>query len=95
MMLPDPDSNIGTFRSLRVLLIIGDWACGLQDAQVLADVARCLAPCLAAPHQMELDEIAQLSSTDVSQASTRWAILSKYLRDQLTVVMPEAGAYRA
>lgn len=82
-------------RGLTVLLTGGDWACALGDAEVLADVARTLFPCVAAPLQLELAEIARLASRDFAAAAARWVQLSGHLRAQLVMTSREPGRAQA
>lgn len=70
-------------HDLGTLLTSGDWACTHQQASMLAEVARLLGPCLAAPDQMELGEIARLATTNMASASARWNQLCHRLRAQL------------
>jgi hypothetical protein len=70
-------------HSLRTLLSGGDWACANSQAGTLAEVVRLLGPCVAAPDQLELGEIARLATTDMTVATTRWAQVCSRLRSQL------------
>jgi hypothetical protein len=70
-------------HSLRTLLSGGDWACNNNQAGALAEVVRLLGPCVAAPDQLELGEIARLATTDMTIATTRWALVCTRLRSQL------------
>lgn len=94
MTIDELESTTGPITNLRVLLIDGDRACARGDANLLARVARWLCPCLAAPHQMELDEIARLARTDLDAAATRWTRLVGFLRARLLPTLDE-GAFRA
>jgi len=70
-------------HDLGTLLSSGDWACAHQQASMLTEVARLLGPCLAAPDQMELGEIARLAATNMTGAGARWAQFSSRLRARL------------
>lgn len=70
-------------HGLHTLLSGGDWACANLQAGTLAEVARLLGPCVSAPDQIELDEIAALAATDMANASGRWSRLSTRLRSRL------------
>jgi hypothetical protein len=82
-------------QGLGVLLTGGDWACALGDAEVLAEVARTLFPCVAAPLQFELAEIAKLAYRDFPVAANRWAQLSGHLRAHLMLASRDFGKYQA
>jgi hypothetical protein len=82
-------------QGLGVLLTGGDWAAALGDADVLADVARTLFPCVAAPLQFELAEIARLVYRDFDAAATRWVQLSGHLRAHLMLASHDFGRYQA
>ena len=70
-------------HSLRTLLSGGDWACTNNQAAALAEVVRLLGPCVAAPEQLELGEIARLATTDMTVATSRWAQMCARLRSKL------------
>jgi hypothetical protein len=70
-------------HSLRTLLSGGDWACNNNQAATLAEVVRLLGPCVCAPDQLELGEIARLASTDMTIATARWAQVCSRLRSHL------------
>ena len=70
-------------HGLRTLLSGGDWACNNNQAAALAEVVRLLGPCVAAPDQLELGEIARLATTDMTIATSRWAQMCARLRSQL------------
>jgi hypothetical protein len=91
----EPTTTSDETQGLGVLLTGGDWACALGDADVLAEVARTLFPCVAAPLQMELAEIAKLAYRDFSAASTRWVQLSGHLRAHLMLASRDFGKYQA
>ena len=82
-------------QGLGVLLTGGDWACALGDADVLAEVARTLFPCVAAPLQHELAEIAKLAYRDFHSAASRWVQLSGHLRAHLMLASHDFGKYQA
>jgi hypothetical protein len=70
-------------HDLGTLLASGDWACTHQQPTMLSEVARLLGPCLAAPDQIELGEIARVASSNLAAASARWGQFSGRLRAQL------------
>ena len=70
-------------HDLGTLLSSGDWACTHQQPTMLGEVARLLGPCLAAPDQIELGEIARLANTNITAASARWSQFSSRLRARL------------
>jgi hypothetical protein len=82
-------------QGLGVLLTGGDWASALGDADVLAEVARTLFPCVAAPLQLELAEIARLAYRDFTSAASRWVQLSGHLRAHLMLASHEFGHAQA
>ncbi len=95
-MLKDGLETAGEeLEGLGVLLTGGDWACALGDADVLAEVARTLFPCVAAPLQLELAEIARLAYRDFGSASTRWVQLSGHLRAHLMLASHQFGRAQA
>jgi len=96
-MLKDELDTTGAeeLQGLGVLLTGGDWACALGDADVLAEVARTLFPCVAAPLQFELAEIARLAYRDFTSASSRWVQLSGHLRAHLMLASKEFGRAQA
>lgn len=93
MTIDELETTVGPSTNLRLLLIDGDRACARGDANLLARVARWLCPCLAAPQQIELGEIARLARTDPEGAATRWARLVGQLRARLAPTLDE-GAFR-
>lgn len=94
-MTEELDTTLATQQSLRVLLTGGDWAAALGDADVLADIARCLFPCVAAPLQFELAEIARLAHRDFDAAAGRWVQMSGHLRAHLILLAPETAPQSA
>jgi hypothetical protein len=70
-------------HDLGTLLSSGDWACAHQQPTMLAEVVRLLGPCLAAPDQIELGEIARLADTNIVSAAARWTQFSNRLRARL------------
>jgi len=69
--------------TITSLLSAADWAGEHAEPDTLREVARILAPCLAAPEQIELQEIARLAQTDLMTAIGRWLLLSQQLKVQL------------
>ncbi len=69
------------FRTLSELVLSGDWACAQHLPEELAEAAHLLAPCVASPEQMELDQVARLASIDMVAAEASWAeVTSRLLR---------------
>ena len=95
MLKDETDTTSGETQGLGVLLTGGDWAAALGDADVLAEVARTLFPCVAAPLQFELAEIARLVYRDFDAAATRWVQLSGHLRAHLMLASRDFGRYQA
>ena len=95
MLKDELENTSDETQGLGVLLTGGDWAAALGDAEVLAEVARTLFPCVAAPLQLELAEIAKLAYRDFQQAASRWVQLSGHLRAHLMLASRDFGKYQA
>jgi hypothetical protein len=76
------ESRMGS-RSATDLLAEGDNACARADASALAEVARSLRACVAAPDPTELDAIATLAGGDLAAAAVRWSRIAEKLRHEL------------
>ena len=95
MLKDELENTSDETQGLGVLLTGGDWAAALGDADVLAEVARTLFPCVAAPLQFELAEIAKLVYRDFNAAASRWVQLSGHLRAHLMLASRDFGRYQA